>query len=235
MPGPTSQAVMATMVTSTKTVTKKGTGPGGRFPGPNGNKSGGNGWHGRDRSKRKFSPATYRITMLVILAAIVMMFAALSSAYIVLSSAENRQHVRMPPMFLLSTAIIIISSATLERAKRSLNWFESSRYTRWLTITLALGLVFLVSQLLGWRELARSGVYFSGHPDSTFFYLFTGVHGVHLIGGISLLLYLVFKSSSLLRGNDSEKARTGVTVVAWYWHTMDVLWLWLFGLLLVFE
>ena len=83
MSGPKCQAVMATMVTSTKKVTNKGIGSGGKFPGPNGKKPGGNGFHGGgDRSKRKFSPASYRITMWMVLAAIVMMFGALSVAYV---------------------------------------------------------------------------------------------------------------------------------------------------------
>ncbi len=75
---------MATMVTSTKTTKKPSIGSGGKLPGPNGKKPGGNGWHGDNGSKPEFSAARYRITMWVVLAAIVMMFAALSSAYIVL-------------------------------------------------------------------------------------------------------------------------------------------------------
>src|SRR5215211_3813746 len=102
---------MATMVTSTKKATTRGIGSGGNFPGPNGKKPGGNGWHGGDGSKRKFSPATYRITMWVVLAAIVMMFAALSSVYI-MSSEEQRRAIAMSPMFVLSTALILISSGT---------------------------------------------------------------------------------------------------------------------------
>src|SRR5678815_4121525 len=110
------------MVTSTKKVTDKGIGSGGKFPGPNGKKPGGNGWHGDggdDRSKRKFSPASYRITMWMVLAAIVMMFGALSAAYVMVSE-EQHQRVPMPRMFFVSTALILVSSVTFRRAKRSL-------------------------------------------------------------------------------------------------------------------
>src|ERR1041384_5934808 len=99
---------MATMVTSTKKVPSKGIGSGG-FPGPNGKKPGGNGFHGGDRSKRKFSPATYRITMWVVLAAVLMMFAALSGVYI-MSADEQRQPVTMPRMFFVSTILILVRS-----------------------------------------------------------------------------------------------------------------------------
>lgn len=234
MSGPTYQAVMATMVTSTKKATTKGIGSGGNFPGPNGKKPGGNGWHGGDQSKRRFSPATYRITMWVVLAAIVMMFAALSSVYI-MSSEEQRRAIAMPPMFVVSTGLILVSSGTFHRAKRSLQQDRPRAYLRWLLLTLGLGVGFLGSQLVGWRELARAGVYFAGHPRSTFFYLATALHGAHLIGGIGLVLYLVFRRLRpgwLLSG---EKNKTWHGVVGLYWHTMDGIWVWLFMLLLIFK
>ena len=222
------------MVTSTKKATKKGIGPGGKFPGPNGKKPGGNGFHGGDGSQRKFSPATYRITMWVVLAAIVMMFAALSSVYI-MSSEEERRPVSMPRMFLVSTALILVSSWTFQRAKRSLQQEQLRKHTRWLLLTLALGLGFVVSQLFGWRELTRAGVYFSGHPRSTFFYVATGLHAAHLIGGIGLLLYVLYRSRRRWLALQTEKNKAWTGIVGLYWHTMDGIWLWLFMLLLIFK
>ena len=233
MRGPTYQAVMATMVTTTKKETNKGLGPGG-FPGPNGKKPGGNGWKGGDRSKPKFSPATYRITMWILLAAIVMMFAALSSVYI-MSSTEQWRPVAMPRMFLVSTVLILSSSWTFQRAKRSLQRERIHAHMKWLLLTLALGLGFLVSQLVGWQELARAGVYFAGHPKSTFFYLATALHGAHLVGGIGLVLYLLIRSRRLVLPLSAEKHSTWTGVVGLYWHTMDGIWLWLLMLLLVFK
>ena len=225
---------MAIMVTSTKKETHKGIGSGGKFPGPNGKKPGGNGWKGGDQSKPKFSPAAYRITMWVLLAAIVMMFAALSSVYI-MSSEEQSRRVSMPRMFFVSTVLILCSSWTFQRAKRSLQREQTRAHTRWLLVTLALGLGFLVSQLVGWQELARAGVYFAGHPKSTFFYLATALHGAHLVGGIGLVLYLVLKSRRLIPPVNVEKHSTWTGVVGLYWHTMDGIWLWLLTLLLIFK
>src|SRR6266550_7871329 len=175
---------MATTVTGTRTKERTGIkrhGPG--FPGSNGKN--GNGWRkgGADDARRRFSPEKYRITMWVLLAAIVMMFVALSSAYIVLSGNDQWRPIRMPKMFFLSPGIILASSVTIQTAARSLRQEAKGRYERWLAVTLLLGLGFLVSQLLGWRELVAQGVYFRGQPHSTFFFLFTGVHGVHLLGG----------------------------------------------------
>ena len=230
--GPTYQAVMAIMVTSTKKETSRGIGSGGKFPGPNGKKPGGNGWNGGDHSKPKFSPATYRITMWILLASIVMMFAALSSVYIMLS---EQRPVVMPRMFLVSTGLILCSSFTFQRAKRSLQRNQAGAHTRWLLLTLALGLSFLISQLLGWQELARAGVYFAGHPKSSFFYLATALHGAHLIGGIGLVLYLVIKSLRLLPLANDEKHSTWTGVVGLYWHLIDIIWVFLFPLFYLVE
>lgn len=226
--------MMATMVTSTKKVTSKGIGFGGGFPGPNGKKPGGNGWHGDDGPKRKFSPATYRVAMWVVLAAVVMMFATLSSVYI-MTSEEQRRPVAMPRMFFVSTGLILVSSGTFRRAKRSLQQERPRAYLRWLLATLALGVSFLGSQVIGWRELAAAGVYFAGHPRSTFFYFATALHGAHLVGGIGLVLYLVFRRLRpgwLLHG---DKNTTWHGVVGLYWHTMDGIWVWLFLLMLIFK
>ena len=222
------------MVTSTKTSKKTSVGSGG-FPGPNGKKPGGNGWHGDNGSKPKFSADKYRITMWVVLAAIVMMFAALSSAYIILSADPGRQRVAMPSLFFLSTGVILSSSVTFHRAYRSLQVGLAQTYVRWLAVTLALGLAFITCQVLGWQQLSRQGVYFSSHPHSTFFYFFTAVHGLHLIGGMGLLLYLVATVSRRRLFGGSEKEITWATVVGRYWHAMDAVWVWLFILLLALK
>ena len=172
--------------------------------------------------------------MWVVLAAVVMMFAALSSVYI-MSSEEQRRPIAMPSMFLVSTGLILVSSGAFHQAKRSLQKDRPRAYLRWLLATLGLGIGFLASQLIGWRELARGGVYFAGHPRSTFFYLATALHGAHLVGGIGLILYLVFRRLRLGWLLHGEKNMTWHSVVGLYWHTMDGIWVWLFLLLLIFK
>lgn len=160
-----------------------------------------------------------------------MMFAALSSAYIILSSGADAKPVSMPRLFYVSTGIILLSSLSIETAKRSLKSGKAAQHSRWLGVTLVLGLLFLVAQLMGWRELAQQGVFFASHPHSTFFYLFTGLHGVHLLGGMVALIYVV---ATLRKKRQSEEKRLTLTeVVSRYWHTMDGIWIWLFLLLLI--
>jgi cytochrome c oxidase subunit III len=227
---------MATMVTSTKPSVKKSTHSNGssRFPRPNGKGPGGNGRERRDDDNQDhFSAAKYRVLMWVVLAAIVMMFAALSSAYIVLSGGDEWKPIRVPPIFFLSTAVLLSSSVTFGVARARLRGSSLKGYRSWLAVTVLLGLSFLVTQLLAWRALTDQGVYLASNPHSAFFYLFTSVHGVHLLGGVVGLVVL------LLRGpkSPSNLARTDASagVVSLYWHTMDGLWVWLFLLLLVWR
>ena len=224
---------MSTTVKSTGTVTsKRGLGGGPGTPGPNGNGAKGNGWHPKKNGdgRRRLSPEVYRVTMWVALSAIVMMFVALSSVYIALPR-EGWRPIRMPPLFFLSTGIILGSSVTIERARRSLKQGNNQVYGRLLAGTLVLGVGFLISQLLGWRELVAQGVYLSGQPHSSFFYLFTGVHGVHLLGGIMALIYLARRKRQRASEPGVEQAVTDSASL--YWHFMGGIWIWLFLLLLI--
>ena len=222
---------MATMVTGTRPTTKKAGKGGPGFPGP-----GGNGARKRNGDDPFWDPDfqqnRYRIGMWVALAAIVMMFTALTSAYIVrAASSDDWRPLPMPRVLALSTALILISSATLEAARRKLKADIRSGYIKWLGFTTILGLAFLVSQLFAWRQLARQGVYVATHPHSSFFYLLTATHGVHLLGGLLGILYLFLRS----RRTETElmriKTLAVVDAATIYWHFMDALWIYLFLLL----
>ena len=202
----------------------------------------GNGFHkngGGDEggSPLEFSPARYRIGVWVGIGGIVMLFVALASAYVVRSaSANDWQPLLMPKVLWLSTATILISSVTIEQARRSLKALKDGIYGRWLTLTLILGLAFLGSQLIAWRQLVRQGVYIASNPHSSFFYLFTAAHGVHLLGGIIALGYLVLRTTKKRDTVEGELKRIGAAEAATiYWHFMDVLWIALFLLLFVWK
>jgi cytochrome c oxidase subunit 3 len=171
--------------------------------------------------------------MWVALASILMMFTALSSAYIVRAASSNDwQPLNMPRILLLSTALIILSSGTIEAARRKWNDTINHGQKRWLLITVALGVGFLVSQLLAWRQLVRQGVYVASHPHSSFFYLLTAAHGVHLLGGLAALIYLTLRARPPAENQAAvAKSQAGADAVTLYWHFMDFLWLYLFVLL----
>jgi cytochrome c oxidase subunit III len=223
---------MATMVTSTRPVTKKESSGGPKFPGPDGNgsrKPNGDG----DPFRPRDSNARYRLGIWVALAAIVMMFTALTSAYIVRAASSNDwQALPMPRILLASTGLILISSVTLEAARKKLKAGFRKDYVRWLLLTAVLGFGFLVSQLLAWRQLVRQGMYVATNPHSSFFYLLTAAHGVHLLGGLLGLVYLVIRSGRLQTEEATGKKSLAVTDAATlYWHFMDGLWIYLFLLL----
>jgi cytochrome c oxidase subunit 3 len=218
------------MVTSTKTISKKAKGGGSTLPGPNGNGSKRN---GHDLVDPDSHANRYRIGMWIGLASIAMMFTALSSAYIVRAASSNDWYpVRMPRVLLASTAIILVSSVTIEIARRQLKNAAVALYSRWLSITAILGLAFLVSQLIAWRQLRAQGVYLSSNPHSSFFYLLTAAHALHLFGGLVALLYLVARTRHLLgQTTVAARPRAIADAVSTYWHFMDVLWIYLFLLL----
>ena len=179
-------------------------------------------------------PVQYRIGVLVGIASILMMFTALASALIVRSGLHTSVDWRggqMPTFVYVSTGLIVLSSLTFMRAKASLRHSEEAGYRLWLTVTLLLGLGFLAAQVLAWRQLVSAGVYLASNPHSAFFYVLTGLHAIHLVGGILALAYLHWFVRRA-RGPEADLKRRALTdVVGIYWHFMDVLWVFLFLLL----
>src|SRR5437660_499623 len=142
---------------------------GGPRPG-NGFRKNGGGRSGRDGEPLQFSPSRYRIGAWAGIGGIVMLFTALASAYIVRSASGNDwQPIVMPKVLWLSTAVILLSSVTMEISHRSLKSLNDGGYSTWLMVTVALGLGFVGSQLIAWRQLARQGVYMASNPHSSFF------------------------------------------------------------------
>jgi cytochrome c oxidase subunit 3 len=116
----------------------------------------------------------------------------------------------------------------MEGARRALGRGDFARFNRWILSTAALGVTFLAGQLVAWRELAAQGIYISSNPHSSFFYLLTSLHAVHLLGGVLALAYV---SVAALRLRVGLSKRPAVEATALYWHFMDGLWLYLFLLL----
>jgi cytochrome c oxidase subunit 3 len=196
-------------------------GPGGGQPGP------------RDRDSSGFEPQKYRIGILVAIASIVMLFAALSSAYIIrqtrgLSDAGDWQAIALPRLLWFNTVLLAASSVSLEAARRMLRRGKFAGFNRWMLTATLLGVGFLIGQIVVWRQLAAQGIYLSSNPHSSFFYLLTGAHGIHLLGGIVAMTYVTIGG---LRYYYNQQNRAAVEATALYWHFMDGLWIYLFFLL----
>ena len=179
----------------------------------------------------------YRIGMLVSLASIVMLFTSLSSAYIVRSGlVYDWFPIAVPRVMFGSTALLLLSSVSIELARRKLKQSLSASYSRYLLLTSLLGVGFLVSQLIAWRQLVQQGIYISSHPHSSFFYVLTGAHAVHVAGGLLALGFLWLRSRRQFdKPGWSTKRQAVADAVSIYWHFMDALWIYLFLLLFLWR
>lgn len=235
------------MATGTAVGTKTGGGVATTFPAKgigldgNGRRTGGNGHRpppppgGDGNGRPRESAHHYRIGMWVALASILMLFMALTSAYVFRAGTTGWQPLMIPRMLWASTALILASSFTVELARRSLRRNARAMYRRWLLVSAGLGLAFLFSQFLAWRELVSEGVYLASNPHSSFFYVLTALHGLHLAGGILGLCYLLWRTVRRSPTVSEVKRRAAADAVGTYWHFMDGLWLYLFGLLFLWR
>ena len=224
---------MAATVTSTDRVIDATIG-GGHGRGGNGfRKDGGGNGRGHEPDDFRFSPTRYRVAVWVAIAGIVMLFTALASAYIVRSASGNDwRPLTIPKVLWISSAVLILSSVTIEFSRRELKAQHDRNYSLWLTNTLVLGLGFVAAQVLAWRQFVKQGLYMANNPHSSFFYLFTGAHGVHVLGGLIALTYLLVRTRKKAATVKGELKRIGAAdAAAIYWHFMDGLWICLFLLL----
>ena len=163
--------------------------------------------------------------------AITMSFAAFTSALFVRegSAAVDWTHLVLPPILYANTMVLLLGSVTLWMASRAVNAHSlldshaMKTVMGWLIATLALGLLFIAGQYEAWRQLAAQGLFLSTNPNSSFFYVFTGMHILHLLGGIVALVYLIGQ----LVGSHSTFRRAAFHNTAIYWHFMGALWLYL--------
>jgi cytochrome c oxidase subunit 3 len=206
-------------------VVGKGNGGGGGSTPPAGGNGGGD--DGKRGRKGQPSSSKYYIGVAIGIVAILMFFMALASAFLIRKGTGEWVPVHIPGLLWVNTAILLASSATLEMARKRLAKSDVSGFRRLWQVTTVLGVLFLVGQLAAWRILAGQGIYLATNPASSFFYIFTGAHALHLLGGVCALLYVAW------RNFDEGKVSRGVAaeVASYYWHFMDALWLFLLALL----
>jgi len=182
-----------------------------------------------DRQRGRFIPGAALLAMRFVLLSITVLFLTVGIAYFARSrSPINWQHIEVPRLLWLSTALILASSWTLESSRGSLERKNSARFIRYVEITLGIAVTFLASQVFALQELAGQGIYLRRNPHSSLFYVVTGAHGLHLLGGMLALCYLLLRTSL-----DFRRQRSRAAVTALYWHFLTVLWLAIFLLLLL--
>ncbi|MCU1275072.1 MAG: cytochrome c oxidase, subunit [Bryobacterales bacterium] len=166
--------------------------------------------------------------LLVLLAASVMMFAAFTSAFFVRRGLSNDWvDTPLPHILWLNTAVLLASSGAIELARRALRSGRRTAFNRYWTLATILGALFLGGQYMAWQQLNEAGIYLASNPSSSFFFLLTCVHAVHLLGGITALGYIDVQALLLRLGPGK---RTAVDVSAYFWHFLDAIWIYLMAL-----
>jgi len=174
-----------------------------------------------------------KFAMWLFIVSVIMLFAGLTSAYLVRRAEGNWLEFELPHIFYYSTAVIMLSSLTMHWAYISAKKDELGQLKIGMWLTLILGLVFLAMQWMGWVELVNMGVFFAGsqsNPAGSFLYVLSGLHGLHLIGGLVFLAILLVAA---VRLQIHGKAMVRMEMCATYWHFLDLLWVYLFVFLLV--
>ena len=184
------------------------------------------------RVMQDYSPPPSSTGIWVVLFAITMMFAAFTSALVVRKgSSLDWRHFALPSILYFNTFLLLMSSVTLEVARRRVTAFmgglrqENENPARWLYITLFLGLLFVVGQYIAWHQLSAEGVFLATNPSSSFFYVLTATHALHVLGGLGGIIFVIREL------NRSALRRNTLVATARYWHYMDVLWIYLLLLL----
>jgi len=205
-----------------------GGGGGGAPPPPGGDDDGGHDDKRQRPSSGGPSPNRYFTGITLGIVSILMFFMALASAFLLRrGTSGDWVPVHLPSVLWINTLALIASSVTLELARRALARLNFSGFQSLWTVTTTLGLLFLIGQLIAWRQLVAQGVFMASNPASSFFYIFTAAHGLHLLGGVGALLYVRTRKFDAA----GITLPTAAEVVSYYWHFMDGLWVFLLALL----
>jgi cytochrome c oxidase subunit 3 len=177
-----------------------------------------------------FDPA--RFGLMAFLGTVSMLFIGFTSAYIVRRTALDWRAIPAPRLLWWNTAALLLSSVSVEAARRRRQGLDRSGLLRWLAVTALLASLFVAGQIEAWRRLAALGFFLSSNPHSSFFYLLSGVHLLHLGGGLVWFALVLFR----LRGTRyaSPAGGSSLALFATYWHFLGLLWLYVVLLIFAF-
>lgn len=186
--------------------------------------------HERGDVPGSFFGDTRRLGLLVFMGTVTMLFIGFTSAYILRRASADWAPLAAPPLLWVNTAALVASSVLLELARRALRGFNLESTRRFFAAGGILGAAFVAGQFGAWKQLAAQGVFLSSNPHSAFFYVLTGLHALHVFGGLAwyVALQVALVRAKLVRGGD------GLGLFALYWHFLGALWLYLLGLLFLY-
>ncbi len=174
----------------------------------------------------------HKYALWVACASIVMMFAALTSAYMVRKSGGNWLEFTIPNVFYYNTVVILISSIVIHASYLAYNKAKMQLFRMLLGTAAILGVGFIVLQYVGWQHLIAQGIELKTNPSSSFLYVISGLHAVHVLGGVVAIL-IAFTFAITTRKKVTPRGRLKLELVVHYWHFVDFLWVYLFVFLLI--
>jgi cytochrome c oxidase subunit 3 len=181
----------------------------------------------------------FRFMVWLGIASSVMVFTMLLVAYVVRQTGPGWASIKLPNVFLISTGVILLSSFTLNSAMQAFRHERFASYRTSIATTLGLGVLFMILQAWGWRQMIRAGVGLEGNPAGSFIYIISGIHLLHILLGLVLLATLLTEALRRRPYVDSfvysvnPPNRLKIKLITLYWHFVDILWLGLFIFLLV--
>ena len=183
------------------------------------------------KKPRSMNPKKFALWLFMV--SVMMLFGAWTSAYIVKRGEPGWSSFELPGQFWLNTGIIILSSITMIWAHLSAKRDNLEQTKLALGITTALGVAFLVGQWLAWEKMVEMNYYFAGSgssSSSSFIYVMTGFHGLHIVSGVVFLLIVLFAA---FKYKVHSRNMLRMEMCSTYWHFLGVLWLYLFVFLLL--
>ncbi|MBL0739748.1 cytochrome c oxidase subunit 3 [Chryseolinea lacunae] len=183
-----------------------------------------------EEAKKPLGMNPKKFALWIFMVSVTMIFAAWTSAYLVRRADGNWAVFELPQLFWITSVIIVISSGTMHWAYLAAKRDNLEQTKLAISITTLLGVAFLIGQFMAWNELVRESVYFVGNPSGSFVYVISGVHGLHIVGGVVFLLIVLVAA---FRYKVHSKKLSQIEMCATYWHFLDGLWLYLFVFLLL--
>lgn len=176
-----------------------------------------------ERENDFINPKKFALWLIIV--ASVMLFAAFTSAYIVRRGEGNWELFDLPAVFAYNMITIAISSFFMQMALLSATKDELSKTKLALLITMVLGITFCYLQYQGWKELVKNSVYLVGNPSGSFIYVISGVHMLHVIGGLVFVALMLLQS---FRNRVHKKSILYISMCTTYWHFIGLVWAYLY-------
>ena len=176
-----------------------------------------------------FNAGPKLVALTTLLAVITSFFALVLSAYSLRMDLGDWVPLTEPNVLWGNTGMLVLASAALQWTRNIAMRHDSSSLLPGLLLTGFLTVAFLVSQLIAWQQLNASGHFLTSNPSAAFFYLLTGLHGLHILGGLYVWARATIKA---MGGSDDDAVRQSVELCTIYWHFLLLVWLVLFGLMI---